>query len=72
MSGDPTAEPTGLGNTVGQPGESVSETASRAVSTSYQQAQQAGDQVASFIRSQPIAAALIALGLGYVLGRLRI
>ncbi len=72
MPGDPIAEPTGLGATIGKPGESVVNTASRAVSSSYGQAHAAGDQIATFIRDQPIAAAVIALGIGYILGRLRI
>lgn len=62
----------GGGAAEGQPGESVTQTASRAVSKSYNQAQEATDQVTAFIRGQPVAAAIIALGLGYVLGRLRI
>ena len=72
MPSDPIAKPTGFGDTVGKPGETVMDTTSRAVSASYGQAQAAGDQIATFIRGQPIAAALIALGLGYILGRLRI
>ncbi|MBV9655600.1 MAG: hypothetical protein JOZ42_13665 [Acetobacteraceae bacterium] len=55
-----------------QSGENAAQSASRAVSNSYQQAQAATDEVVSFIRGQPVAATVIALGLGYILGRLRI
>lgn len=72
MPSDPVARSSGLGETVGTPGESVAATTSRAVSRSYAQAEAATGEVAAFIRSQPVAAVLIALGLGYVLGRLRI
>jgi uncharacterized protein YjbJ (UPF0337 family) len=34
------------------------------------QAQQAADQVGDMIRAQPLTAAVIALGIGYILGRL--
>ncbi len=40
------------------------------------QAQQAAreglDQVGDYVRQQPVSAALIALGVGYIIGRLRI
>jgi len=34
------------------------------------QAQEAGDQVSGVIRAQPLVAAAIAVGIGYLLGRL--
>ena len=42
----------------------------RAVNKAAGQLQETGGQVDEFIRTQPIAAVLIALGLGYILGRL--
>jgi ElaB/YqjD/DUF883 family membrane-anchored ribosome-binding protein len=37
-----------------------------------EQAQGAADQVGSYIREQPFTAVLIALGVGYLLGRLHV
>lgn len=44
----------------------------RAVSRTAGQLQQTGGQLDEFIRTQPIPAVLIALGIGYVLGRIGI
>jgi len=44
----------------------------RAMSNAAGQLQQTGTQLDEFIRTQPLAAVLIALGIGYVLGRLHI
>ena len=54
------------------PGESAMATACRAMGASCGQAKRVGDEAATFIRTQPFAAALIALTIGYILGRLRV
>ena len=71
MATEPMSQSTGRSNTLSG-GETLLDSTGRAVSASYGQAEAAVDQLATFVRGQPIAAALIALGLGYVLGRLRI
>jgi hypothetical protein len=44
----------------------------RSVNSARGQLQQTGTQMDEFIRTQPLAAVLIALGVGYILGRLGI
>jgi ElaB/YqjD/DUF883 family membrane-anchored ribosome-binding protein len=44
--------------------------AGEAVQRTINQASDAQDQVATFIRDNPITAALIAVGIGYLLGKL--
>ena len=44
----------------------------RSVNSARGQLQQTGTQLDEFIRTQPLAAVLIALGVGYILGRLGI
>jgi len=44
----------------------------RALNSAAGQLQQTGGQMDEFIRTQPLAAVLIALGVGYILGRIGI
>jgi uncharacterized protein YjbJ (UPF0337 family) len=54
-------------------GSTIGDTRMRAqgaVNQGYGQAQQAAGQASDVIREQPLTAALIALGIGFVIGRL--
>ena len=46
--------------------------ASQAAGQAQQMAGNSLDQVGDYVRQQPVSATLIALGIGYIIGRLRI
>lgn len=62
-----------LGDTVGDAktqAQGVYNQASGRAQQAWGQAQDAGDQLSDAIRGQPLIAAVVALGIGYLIGRL--
>jgi hypothetical protein len=53
-----------------QSGQALNRSVSREANRAAGQLQQLGNQADDFIHSQPIAAVFLALGIGYVLGRI--
>jgi ElaB/YqjD/DUF883 family membrane-anchored ribosome-binding protein len=69
------SDQTGSAGTTSQPqggAGGLLDSQGRAVHNARAQLQQTGGQMEEFIRTQPISAVLIALGVGYILGRLGI
>jgi hypothetical protein len=71
-----TSQPQSASSLLDSQGRSMNESQGRSMnsnagsSNAGSQLQQTTGQVEEFIRTQPISAALIALGIGYILGRI--